>query len=47
VHVVRTLDPGLDQNAIAVVKQYRFEPATKDGKPIEKEVNVEVQYRVF
>ncbi|HEX3570589.1 MAG TPA: TonB family protein [Acidobacteriaceae bacterium] len=47
VHVIRGLDPGLDKNAVSVVKQYRFKPAMKDGQPVETAVNVEVQYRIF
>ena len=31
VRVVRSLDPGLDREAIAAAKQSRFKPATKDG----------------
>lgn len=46
VRVVRSLNLGLDSNAIAVVRQYRFRPAIVNGQPIQKSVNVEVQYRL-
>ena len=35
---------GLDENAIEAVKQWRFEPAMKDGKPVAVEINVEVTF---
>ena len=47
VRVVRGLNLGLDTNAVVAVRQYRFEPAIVDGRPIVKSVNVEVQYRLF
>jgi len=47
VHVVRALGMGLDENAVAAVKQYRFQPATKDGIPIDKSVNIVVAYKFF
>ena len=46
VHVVRSLNPDLDKNAIQSVSQWRFQPATKDGKPVPVEANMEVQFRL-
>ncbi|HZI72487.1 MAG TPA: energy transducer TonB, partial [Gemmatimonadales bacterium] len=34
VRVARSLGMGLDQKAIEAVKQWKFEPAMKDGKPV-------------
>jgi protein TonB len=34
VHLVRGLGMGLDENAVAAVKQYRFAPTMKNGTPI-------------
>ena len=34
IKIDESLDPGLDANAIAAVRQWRFNPATKDGKPV-------------
>jgi TonB family protein len=32
--VVQGLDAGLDMNAVETVRKWRFDPATKDGKPV-------------
>jgi TonB family protein len=47
VAVVRSLDPALDKNAMAAVSQWRFKPATKDGKPVAQTVNLEVNYKLI
>jgi protein TonB len=38
---------GLDEKALAAVKQYRFRPAMENGKPVLVELNVEVTFTVF
>jgi protein TonB len=47
VHVVRGIGMGLDEKAVAAVKQYRFRPAMENGKPVLVEVNVEVTFTIF
>jgi len=47
IKVARTLGLGLDQKAIEAVKQWKFEPAMKDGKPVAVQVNVEVTFRLY
>ena len=48
VHIVKSLEPSLDQNAIEAVKKYRFRPAMKDGKtPVPVVVNIEVNFRLY
>ena len=37
----------LDQNAVKVVSQYRFTPATYRGTPVPYRLNVEVNYQIF
>lgn len=32
--LLKGIDPGLDKNALAAARQIRFEPQTKDGKPV-------------
>ncbi len=39
--------PDLNDNAIAAVKQWKFAPATKDGKPVPVEIVVEVSFRLY
>jgi TonB family protein len=42
--VEKTLDPGLDQNALSAVSRYRFKPAMRDGEPVPMFVNIEVNF---
>jgi TonB family protein len=46
VHVVRSLEPSLDQSSIDTIKTWRFEPGTKDGKPVPVQVNIETSFRL-
>jgi TonB family protein len=47
VAVVRHLGMGLDEKAVEAVKQYKFKPATLQGKPVPVEVNIEVNFRIY
>jgi protein TonB len=47
IKVARSLGMGLDQRAIEAVKQWKFEPAMKDGKPVNVQINVEVNFRLY
>lgn len=47
IQVARSLGLGLDERAIEAVRQWRFEPAKKDGKPVPVAVDVEVSFRLF
>ena len=42
--VVRSLDKGLDGKAIEAVKQWRFRPGLKDGKPVPVTAKVEINF---
>ena len=44
VHVLRGVGMGLDDSAMAAVKQYRFKPAMEGGKPVPVELNIEVNF---
>jgi len=45
--VARSLGLGLDEKAIEAVKNWKFEPAMKDGKPVAVQINVEVSFRLY
>jgi TonB family protein len=47
IKVARTLGLGLDEKAVEAVKQWKFEPAMKDGRPVAVQVNVEVTFRLY
>jgi protein TonB len=45
--VLRSLGLGLDEKAIEAVKNWRFDPAVKDGKPVAVYISVEVDFRLY
>jgi bla regulator protein blaR1 len=45
IQVVRHLGMGLDKKAVEAVKQYKFEPAMRNDKPVAVEVHIEVNFR--
>jgi periplasmic protein TonB len=47
IRIARSLGLGLDEKAIEAVKQWKFEPAMKDGKPVAVQINVEVDFRLY
>jgi TonB family protein len=47
VHVVRGPGHGLDEKAVKAVKQYRFKPALKDGKPVATEITVDIAFHIY
>ena len=46
VHVARHLGMGLDEKAVAAVRQYRFRPASYQGHPVAVQMIVEVDFRL-
>jgi len=44
---LRAAAQTLDDKAIEAVKQYRFEPAMFEGRPVPVALNVEVNFRLF
>ena len=46
IEVVKSLDPGLDQNAVFSVGRYRFKPAMRNGEPVPVIITVEVNFRL-
>jgi len=47
IRVTRALGMGLDEKAVEAVRQWRFEPAKKDGQPVPVQINVEVNFRLY
>lgn len=47
VHIVRPLGLGLDEKAIEAVSKWRFRPATKGGRPVAVQAQVEVNFRLL
>lgn len=45
--VVRSLGMGLDEKALEAIRQWRFEPGTKDGVAVPVEVLVEVNFHLY
>lgn len=46
IHVTRSLDRGLDANAVKAIRQWRFSPAMRNGKPVPVLANIEVDFRL-
>jgi TonB family protein len=47
VHVVHGVGNGLDEKAVDAVRQYKFKPATKNDKPVQEALNIEVNFQIF
>lgn len=47
IRVVRGLGFGLDAKAIEAVQQWRFQPALKDGAPVNVRISVEVGFHLY
>jgi TonB family protein len=44
IRVIRSLDWQFDESAINALKEWRFSPAIKDGKPVKVRMNVAVEF---
>ena len=45
--VVRSLGLGLDEKALEAVRQWKFKPGYKDGKPVTVAATIEVNFRLL
>lgn len=45
--VEKKLGHGLDEKAVDAVRQWRFEPATIDGKPVEAKIHLSIAFRLY
>ena len=44
VKVIKSLDPGLDQEAVKAVKRWTFKPGKKDGKAVRVRIELELTF---
>ncbi len=44
---VKKLGDGLDENALTAIKQWKFQPATKNSKPVPCLATVEVAFHLY
>jgi protein TonB len=44
--VTRSLDPGLDDEALYAVRYWHFEPAMRNGSPVAVTVTLELEFRI-
>jgi len=47
IHVQHSVGLGLDEKAIEAVKQWKFKPGYKDGKPVTVAATIEVNFRLL
>jgi protein TonB len=47
VRVVRGVGMGLDEKAVEAVRQYKFKPATQNGKPVKVDLYISVNFEIF
>jgi protein TonB len=47
IRITRGIGLGLDEKAIAAVKQWQFQPAMKDGHPVAVLISVEVSFKLY
>jgi TonB family protein len=45
--VVHCLGAGLDEAAVDAVSRWKFAPATKDGRPVAVQLNIEVTFHLY
>jgi TonB family protein len=47
IKVQRGLGFGLDAKAVEAVQRWRFQPALKDGRPVDVQISVEVEFHLY
>jgi protein TonB len=44
---LRSIALSMDENVVKAVKEYRFEPAELQGKPVPVDTTLEINYRIY
>jgi len=47
IKIARSLGMGLDEKAIEALRQWKFEPAMLNGRPVPVQINVEINFRLY
>lgn len=47
IRVIHGLGFGLDAKAVEAVQQWRFQPALKDGRPVDVQISVQVDFHLY
>jgi TonB family protein len=47
IKVVRGVGMGLDEKAMDALRQYKFKPATRDGKPVKVDLYIDMMFQLF
>jgi TonB family protein len=47
IRIVRPLGLGLDQKAVESISTWQFDPAEKNGEPVDMEISVEVNFHLY
>lgn len=47
IKVIRGLGFGLDAKAVEAVRQWRFQPALKDGRPVDVQISIQVDFHLY
>jgi len=47
IRVIKSLGYGLDEKAIDAVKKWRFKPSTFNGEPVNVDIRIEIEFRLY
>jgi TonB family protein len=45
--ILKSLEPSLDANAIEAVRKWKFAPATRDGRPVNVTMSIEIAFHIY
>jgi TonB family protein len=47
VRIAQSAGHGLDEKAVEAVRQYRFNPATKNGEPVRVDLYIDISFQIY